>query len=199
MSEGGIKQTNLTAHSLGSPATTEESTTSLSTCDSARLKKAFGNGPQWQASPKSSLFGEAYSLTTSGYRTVYREKVLDANNEFYKHHFGKQVEMDYDKNNPPVVGNPDSPVTEKDGPTAGTTSSTIIKSGLGPNVSTHGSMVDATPVEISADVATNQFTRHDPKKHSEDIASGGVHGGAIKGQHALKPLPPDEESGEGDS
>lgn len=199
MSQGGIKQTNLTNHSLGGPATpTDVTTTTLSTCDAVRLKKAFGNGPQWQATPQSSLFGDAYNLTKSGYRTLYREQVLDGNNEFFVAQFGNEfVEMDYDQNSPPKIGDPDNPVTPTDGPAAGTLNSTIAKSGLGPNVSTHGAMVDATPTEIKSDVyLTKQFTRHNPAKHSADIASGGVHGGAIKGEHALAPLPADEEAGE---
>lgn len=202
MSEGGIKQTNLTNDSLGGPAAPGDvTTTTLSTCNAGRLARAYANGPQWQSTPKSNLFGEQYNLTKSGYRTLYREQVLDGNNEFFVAKFGDTpVEMDYDQNSPPKIGDPDNPVTPTDGPAAGTLNSTIAKSGLGPNVSTHGTMVDATPAEIRSDVyLAKQFTRHNPAIHSADIASGGVHGGAIKGEHALKPLPADEESGEGES
>lgn len=176
--QGGIKHEANTVHSIGSPSTADN-VTSLSTSDRDRLKTAFSQGPQFKDQPKTTIDGQEYILTRSGYRAAYSAYVLNGKNLNYNEHFGGPVvRMDYNLNGPPVVGNPDDPVTPTDSPEAGSPNSTIVKSGLGPNVSTKGGAVqDASPESLP-----NKTTKHSPFEASQNIASGDIKAGGIKGK-----------------
>ena len=179
MSEGSLKYLPATVHSLGGPgAPFSENVSSLSTSDTARLRIAYSQGPMHHASPTSPAFGDAQVLDQEGYRTAYKNVVLDGNNSSTSWHFGENVDMNYENNSPPSVGKTSDPVSPPDGPPAGAEDSTIVSSGLGPNVSTKGGpVVDASPSSLSLDGKKNN-----PNYHSTAIGMGDVKGGGVKGK-----------------
>ena len=129
-SNQGILQVVPTEKSPGGPSS-DDSSTSLSTSDTSLLKLAFPKGPQFLSeAPKTTINGEEITLDRSAYRSFYVSKVLGGSNSKYEHHFGSNVSRDY-SNAPDVKNLGMSPGGES---AQGSPGSTIVDSGLGPNV-----------------------------------------------------------------
>lgn len=129
-SNQGMLQVVSTDRSPGGPST-DDASTSLSTSNTSLLKKAFSKGPQFSSeAPKTVIDGEDVTLDREGYRSFYVSKVLGGDNSKYQHHFGSNVSRDY-SSAPDIENLGMSPGGEAKQGSAG---STIVASGLGPNV-----------------------------------------------------------------
>ena len=129
-SNQGMLQVVSTDRSPGGPSTSDDQT-SLSTSDTSLLKKAFSGGPQFiSEAPKTVINGEEVSLDRQSYRDFYVENVLGGDNSKYIHSFGSPVDRNY--GSAPDVSKLTAPDGEKGAP--GSNGSTIVGSGLGPNV-----------------------------------------------------------------
>ena len=130
-SNQGMLQVVSTDGSSGGPSLSDDQT-SLSTSNTALLKKAFPNSPQFTSEPpKTVIDGEEVVLDRQDYRDFYVSKVLGGNNSKYLHYFGSPVDRDY-SSSPDVSDLGASPAGEA--ANQGAPGSTIVKSGLGPNV-----------------------------------------------------------------
>ena len=185
----------------GSPGgpSTNDSQTSLSTSNTDLLSKAFPNAPQFTSDAPSTIIDDKeVSLDRHSYREFYIDNVLGGNNEKYLHVFGSPVDRNYSL--APDVSNLGSfPGGEK--ASQGSDGSTIVKSGLGPNVNVAaaqdligvaGSAVGAFFVGAHKVVDPNEssisftpFTGDgsaSPNKTSEKIATRkNIHGTSVPG------------------
>ena len=174
--------------SLGGPSKHDEET-SLSKPNSNRLKVAFPDGPQHTnddgapttivdvASDTGAWTSSGVTLTRAGYREFYKKSVLGGDNSNVVDNFGSPVSRDYHMNNPPHIGDTESPITvdDKSGASvlAGSTGATVVASGLGPNVSTKtGDVVDASPISSPPFEGDGSAS---PSTDSELISSGDLH------------------------
>ena len=130
-SNQGMLQVVPTNRSSGGTSISDDQT-ALSTSDTALLKTAFSKGPQFTSEPSKTLInGEEVSLDRQDYRDFYVSKVLGGDNSKYLHHFGSPVNRDY-TSSPDISDLGSMPGGEN--ASQGSPGSTIVKSGLGPNV-----------------------------------------------------------------
>jgi hypothetical protein len=191
-----IFKVKVTGASKGGPSSSD-SETSLSTSDSARLKVAFPNGPQYtgNAAPVSKVTQQltvgAWStskpvlLSDAGYSNFYKMSVLGGDNSLAGEGFSSHpISRDYYLNSPPTIGDSESPLNVPEGAegtlaSAGTAGTSVVASGLGPNVSTKGgAVVDASPASSPPFSGNGSAS---PDDTSTLISNGDTHGGGIKG------------------
>ena len=125
-----ILEVNSTGASIGGESTSD-SETSLSTSSTSRLQNAFPNRPQHTDSDGPPGPG-SYNLGRTSYRQYYESEVLGGNNEGYEALSlgGTSHSRNYSENGPPDL----SDLTIVGEPPHKTPTSTIVNSGLGPNV-----------------------------------------------------------------
>ena len=169
----------------------------LSKSDTARLKDAYPNGPQFTGDSASTttIDDTVVTMSRSGYREGYKTIVMDGPSASSAE-FGTTIDMDYGKTEgttadlkPPALGAP-----VPDGEQApGSDGATIISSGIGPNVNVHGTLmagedgsdptrkvVDPTPSGTPPFVGNGSVS----PSASTSISDGDVHGGGVKGSSA---------------
>lgn len=166
----------------------------LSTSDTAALKTAFPGGPQFtgDGAPTTTIDAVEVTMTRADYREFYRDHVMSGQSSGVEE-FGEAVNMDY-AGAPALGASGPTPEGEQ---APGSTGSTIVASGLGPNVNINGTLEDTpgTP-EIPDGVAANRAVvdasptgptpfvgsgQQSPSATSTSIKEGGVHGGGALG------------------
>lgn len=164
----------------------------LSTSDTKRLLDAYPGGPQMAGSTvKTSatvLPGDeattAFSLKSENYRSFYESKVMSG--MITTSEFNEEVDLQYGLA-PSIPGDVSDIAGDED--KFGKDGSTIVPSGLGPNVNVTNfngreqEMVNPK-AEPQIKLTLGDFIENttDPKTSSTLIAQGGVKGGGIKGE-----------------
>ena len=163
----------------------------LSTSHTQRLSDAYPAGPQMSGETvktSSTVLPGAEALTvfplkSENYRAFYEQKVMSG--KLTTSEFNEEVNLEYGQ----APNIPDD-VTDFAGPSDdkfGVAGSTIVSSGLGPNVNVTGfatrtqNVIDAKPT-IKLTLGDFIGNDHNPKTTSLLIGQGGVHGGGIKGE-----------------
>ena len=165
----------------------------LSTSATADLKTAFPGGPQFTGDTATTtvIDGIPVNMSRSDYREFYKTHVMSGDSNGVPEFGDATVNMDYS-------GAPSLGTITPDGEKApGETGSTIVSTGLGPNVNVNGTLEDTpgTP-ELPDGVAANRAVvdagssstapfvgdgSASPHATKTPIGNGGVHGGGALG------------------
>ena len=152
-----------------------------------RLSNAYPGGPQSTGTnaKTTTIDGVVVTLSRAGYRTGYETAVLNSAHADAVAELGLDgtFDMQFTGNNPPTLGT----LPAIDGEEAqGTDGSTVVPSGIGPNVNNTGlneegnmTMVDASPSGSPPFEGNGSLS---PATTSATIGAGGIHQGGVKGE-----------------
>ena len=173
-----ILEVNTQGASIGGPSS-NDSETSLSTSSTLRLKSAFPNGPQHTDAEGPPGPVDGVTLGRESYREYYETEVLSGDNSSYagKSLNGTVSSRNYKNNNPPDLTKRAQPDGEMP---AGQTGSSIVKSGLGPNVNVNKSpndkVVDPTPTQkLELTYEPLGSSDENPSETSADLSQSKLH------------------------
>ena len=151
-----------------------------------RLAAAYPDGPQSTGTnaKTTTIDGVVVTLSRAGYRTGYEAAVLQTTPASAKTALGLDgsFDMTFSGNNPPQLNALPTP----DGESAqGADGSTIIATGIGPNVNNTGLNEEGNMVMVDASPAGSPPFEGDgkasPATTSSTIGDGGIHQGGVLG------------------
>ena len=163
----------------------------LSKSDTAALKTAYPGGPQFTGDTATTTTIDAVSVTMSraDYREFYKTHVMSGDTPSVAEFGDATVNMDY--SGAPTLGS----ITPDGEKAPGSTGSTIVSSGLGPNVNINGTLEDIGDPADGGEAASREVvdanssgsppfvgdSKKSPHASSAAIKEGDVHGGGDLG------------------